>query len=83
MTRYLSLLALPFVVIAMVVAPLLGVHFCREEAAVVLTGAVSVPFVGPFIKASLKAHPLQSLKAKFFRKKPSCPCGHAGSERHI
>lgn len=82
MTRYLSLLAVPFVVIAMVVAPLLGVHFCREEAAVVLTGAVSVPFIGPAVKAALKAHPLQSLKAKF-QKKPACPCGHEGGERHI
>lgn len=52
--RWLALLALPFVAIAAVVAPMFGIHFCAEEAVMVSGGIVSLPIVGPYIKARLK-----------------------------
>lgn len=51
MTRILAFLALPFVLLGMVVAPLLGLHFCPQEALPLLAGAATLPFIGPAVKA--------------------------------
>ena len=51
--RFLSFLVLPFVLVAMLVAPLLGIHFCREEAMPLLAGSAALPFVGPYLKSKL------------------------------
>jgi hypothetical protein len=56
MWRLLSLLALPFILLAMLVAPLMGIHFCPEEAIPLLTGAASLPFIGPLLRRRTKAH---------------------------
>lgn len=53
MRALLSLLALPLVLIAMLVAPLFGIHFCPEEALPVAVGIGALPFIGPTIKRKL------------------------------
>lgn len=42
-------LALPFVLLAMLVVPLMGGHFCPQEALPVLGAAGSLPFIGPAV----------------------------------
>lgn len=56
MTRILSILALPFIAVAMLLAPMFGLHFCPEEAIPLLAGAASLPFIGPLLKRRSKAH---------------------------
>lgn len=52
--RLLSWLALPFVLLAMVVVPFFGGHFCIQEALPVLSLAAALPFIGPAIARRLR-----------------------------
>lgn len=53
MTRILSFLALPLVIVALLLAPLFGMHFCKDEALPLLAGATALPIIGPYVKSKL------------------------------
>lgn len=74
MARILAFLALPFVLLGMLVAPLAGVHFCPQEAIPLLTLAGSLPFIGRPARAVL-----DWVKSKL-PSRTHC-CMHPGAER--
>jgi hypothetical protein len=66
-TKVLSFLALPFLLVAMLVAPLMGVHFCPQEAMPLMVVAGSLPFIGPAVRR---------LRERFGRKNHCCDPNH-------
>lgn len=54
--KILSFLAAPFILLFMVAAPFLGVHFCPQEAIPLLGGAAMLPFLGPLVKRARAKH---------------------------
>lgn len=53
LSTILTWLALPFILLAMVVVPLFGGHFCPQEAAIALGVAGGLPFIGPLVRRAL------------------------------
>jgi hypothetical protein len=80
MRRILSWLAFPFVVVAMVVVPLFGGHFCPQEAIPLLGGAAALPFIGPVLRR-LASVPFIGRAASWvaarLRKPHCCDTGHS------